>query len=421
MSSRRDFLHAVGGGLAAASAPARIPPAPANEAAFWADVRRRFDLEPGHAFLNTGTLGPCPRSVRERVTETLRQLDALPTTAYWAQGMPRFLASLPRLAGLLGASDPRSVTVTHSTTEGINIVARGLAWKPGDEVLTTTHEHVGGDAVFKHLARTRGVRLVRYAMPMSPPSDDEIVEGLARLVTARTRLIMVSHVLYTNALVMPVERIGALAERVGALYLVDGAHPLGQMRVDVAAMRAAFYAGSGHKWLCGPRGTGLLYVRPDLLDSLEPFTVSYDLADPPGDARAFHAGATRLNFVWTNNLHDVLGLLAAVEFHLGLGPERVRARCMALWRRLREGVRDVPGLEAVAVPEERSAPMLTLKVQGRANTEVFRALKGRGITVKEVADHELPEPINSIRAATHVFNSEEDVDRLVAGLREVLG
>ena len=123
----------------------------------------------------------------------------------------------------------------------------------------------------------------------------------------------------------------------------------------------------------------------------------------------------------TNNVHDLLGLEAAIDFHGELGAARVRARCMALWRRFQEGARRIPGLEAVEVGgEERSAPMLTLRVKGRPNTEVFRALKKRGITVKEVLDHELPEPINAIRVSTHVFNSEAEVDALLETLPAVL-
>ncbi len=141
----------------------------------------------------------------------------------------------------------------------------------------------------------------------------------------------------------------------------------------------------------------------------------------PRDAKRFHDGATRLNFAWTNDVHDIVGLEAAIDFHRDLGPARVRARCMSLWRRFREGrggSRDWRPSRFGG--EERSAPMLTLRVKGRPNAEVFRALKKRAITVKEVLDHEMPEPLNAIRVSTHVFNSEEQVDVLLGALPAAL-
>jgi L-cysteine/cystine lyase len=428
MTTRRGFLASLAGSAAAsvaashtaaAQAPA-LAESPVGPATPWAEVAAQFDLDPAQLFFNPGTLGSCPRPVRQRVVDTLRQIDSAPTFEYWARCMPRYFDVLGKAARLLGAEDPASVTITHSTTEGMNIVARGLGLKPGDEVVTTTHEHPGGDAIFRHLERGAGVKVKRLAMPFAPPEDQAIVEGIRRLVTPRTRLLMVSHVLYTNALIMPVEALGRLAKELGILYLVDGAHPPGQMPVDVRAIGCDFYAASGHKWLCAPRGTGLLYVRPSVLDRLEPLLVSYDFAQPPRDVGRFHQAATRLNFVWTNNIHDVMGLEAAIDFHTALGASRVRARCMELLGRFAVAVRDVPNLEPVMLPAARSAPMLTLKVKGRSNSDVFRALKKLGITVKEVLDHELPEPINAIRVATHLFNTEEQVDRLAAGLRQVM-
>lgn len=428
MSGRRGFLNSALGMAAAGWVEGQSgggAPPPAGFAAQgggidWTAVQAQFALDPGQLFFNPGTLGSCPRPVRERVAETLALLDAQPTFGYWALCMPRFFELQARAARLLNAPDPASVTITHSTTEGMNVVARGLRLASGDEVVTTNHEHVGGESIFRHLERTAGVRLKRLALPFVPPPDAEIVDGVRKLITPRTRLLMVSHVLFTNGFVMPVAELAQLANRHGIYFLVDGAHPPGQMAVDVQAINCDFYAASGHKWLCGPRGTGLLYVRPSLIEKLEPLIVSYDLDDPPKDARKFNEGATRLNFAWTNNLHDMMGLDAAIAFHQELGAARVRERCAALIAHFSQAVAGVPGLEPIALPEARSAPMLTLRVKGKTNKEVFRALKKLAITVKEVDDHEMPEPINAIRVATHVFNSEEQLDRLVAALRQVM-
>jgi L-cysteine/cystine lyase len=334
--------------------------------------------------------------------------------------MPRYFEVRDKAARLLGVADPASVTLTHSTTEGINIIARGLALEPGDEVVMTTHEHPGGEAPWQYVAGRRGLRIQRYELPTQPPDDAEIVAGIERLITPRTRVLMVSHVLYTNGLIMPVEALGRLAAERGLYYLIDGAHPVGQMPLQVEATGCSFYAASGHKWLCGPRGTGLLYVRPDLLERVEPLVTSYDPENVPHDVESFDRGATRLNFVWTNNLHDLMGLEAAIDFLSRIGLARVRARGLALTRRFRAGVRTIPNLRPIQVDEARSTPVTTLRLEGRSNKQVFRALAGLGYKVKEVLDAELATPLNAIRVCTHIFNTESQVDGLLAALDEVM-
>jgi isopenicillin-N epimerase len=425
--SRRAFLGWMAAGITAAARipgaqePAAAAPLPPPGAGFWDDVQGRFRVDPDQHFFNTGTLGPCPRSVRERVIETLEALDARPTYHYWARCMPRYFEIRAKAARLLGASDPRSVTLTHSTTEGINIVARGLELQAGDEVVMTTHEHPGGDSVWRYLAATLGMAIRRYDIPMTPPDDDAIVGGIQALLSPRTRLLMVSHVLYTNGLIMPVERLAEVARERGVLFLVDGAHTAGQMAVDVERIGCDFYATSGHKWLCGPKGTGLLYVRPERLAELRPLLVSYDFRHVPHDVTTFDEGATRLNFVWTNDLQDVMGLEAALDFHFELGPDRVRRHDLELTRRFREGIDGVPGLRRIDVGEERrNTPMTTLEVDGPSSERIFHELRRLGYTVKQVLDEELPAPFNGVRVCTHVFNSEDQVDGLVAAFGTVM-
>ncbi len=436
MQSRRTFLTRFAGLVAAPavskSAAAGLvqdgnPASPTTldptlpDRDFWRSVASQFNLDPEQHFFNPGTLGSCPRPVRQRVTETLDKLDARPTYQYWAKCMPRYFEVRAKAARLLGVETPQAITLTHSTTEGINIIARGLDLQPGDEVVTTTHEHPGGDAVWRYLEMKKGIRLKRCAMPMVPPSNDEIVSGLERLITPRTRVLMVSHILYTNGLIMPVRRIGQLASDRGLYYLIDGAHPVGQMPVEIESTGCSFYAASAHKWLCAPKGTGFLYVRPDLLDRVEPLLTAYDPQHIPEDVRSFEAGTTRLNFVWTNNMDDIMGLEAAIDFHQEIGAKRVQQRCLDLTRQFRRGLAGMPGLEMIEIaPESRSCPMTTFKLLQGSNKQAFRDLKALGYTTKEVFDSELPEPINALRVCTHIFNSEAQVDGLLAAIEQTV-
>ncbi len=194
----------------------------------------------------------------------------------------------------------------------------------------------------------------------------------------------------------------------------DGAHPVGLMPVNVKEIGCDFYVTSGQKWLCGPPGTGLLYVRSDHLERLEPFVVA--------DAKILaRPDAQRLNYVWTNNLPGIVGLGAAIDFHRNISAEKVFSFDLNLIRRFNRQAITLPDVDYLSPTEPQFAtPMTTLRSRRLKNTEVFQRLKGMRITIKEVVDEHLRQPMNAFRVATHIFNSADEVDRLVEGLRKAL-
>lgn len=419
---RRRFLSA------AAVAPfsrllSAVPEATTDdsEAVFWANIRREFRLDPNRAFFNTGTLGSSPRVVTDAVNEAMRMMDALPTYGYWAQGMPLAFKVRDKAAALLGA-EPVEVTITHSTTEGMNMIGLGLDLRPGDHVLTSTHEHPGGMAVWDFLAQHRGIVVDTLPLPLSPERHDEILQSIETRIRPRTRLIVISHILYSTGLVMPVKQIGEIARRKGILYLVDGAHPVGMRPVNVKELGCDFYAASGHKWLCGPRGTGLLYVKKDHLKRLRRFIHAYPEHHVPADVGTIDTQVSRLNFAWTTNLHDILGLGAAIEFHQRIGADRVDAHNMALINRFKRAVVELPNLELISTFDgPLASPMATVRIIGKSNKQVFKRLRDQWrITVKEVADAELPQPLNAIRISPHIYNTAAQVDELIGALRHIM-
>ncbi len=438
MINRRKFIGAVSGATigrivkpgdpstAKPSLPGITSSSPTipigiDDESYWGRIRAEFRLDPQRAFFNTGTLGSCPRVVTETVTEAMRMIDEYPTFGYWARGMPSSISVLKKAAALLGA-DPPEVTITHSTTEGMNIIGLGLDLHPGDHVLISTHEHPGGEAVWTYLASRNGIQVNRFQPPLTPKNEEEILELIEREITPRTRLLVISHVLYSTGLVMPVKRIGEIARRRGLLFLVDGAHPVGMMPVNVKEIGCDFYAASGHKWLCGPRGTGLLYVRKERLSQLRQLVHAYREDHVPSDVKHFDAETSRLNFVWTNNLHDILGLGAAIEFHNQIGPSRVLAHNLELISRFKRAVVDIPGVELISSFEGvLASPMATVSIKGKSNRDVFKRLRDEHhITVKEVSDAELPVTLNSIRVSPHVYNTPAQIDALISAMRTVM-
>src|SRR5690606_30638066 len=193
-------------------------------------------------YLNVATLGPQPRVVVDAVMEhTRRVAETYPPRVDWD--------GLRTRVGELLNGDPAGFAFPRNTTEAMSFVANGLELDAGDEVLTTTHEHIGGLCCWQLLAARRGIHLRQLDLPVPATSSDALLDVFRRALTPRTRVVSVSHVTFTNGTIMPVAAIAAMCRERGIVCVVDGAHPPGMMRVDLRAIDADFYASSPHKWL----------------------------------------------------------------------------------------------------------------------------------------------------------------------------
>ncbi|HEV8451899.1 MAG TPA: aminotransferase class V-fold PLP-dependent enzyme, partial [Gaiellales bacterium] len=203
----------------------------------------------GVSYLNAGTNGPLPRAAAEAMRRELDMSLSEPRIGMAAFQHYRELRERARAAlGRAVGAPPEQVALTSSTTQGVGIVISGIDWKPGDEVLTTTEEHPGIRSPLDVIARRAGVRVVEL-----PP--DRLLDG----ISDGTRMVAVSHVLWTTGQVLDAAAISAAAHDAGASLLLDGAQSAGAIAVDAAATGADFYAFSGQKWLLGPQGSGGLW------------------------------------------------------------------------------------------------------------------------------------------------------------------
>ena len=365
---------------------------------FWAVVRRQYMIPDDRLFLNPATLGPQPRTVVDAVVEhTRRTAETYPPPTDWE-------ALKARVGRLLNA-DPHGLVFPRNTTEGMNFVAQGLELGPGDEVLTTDHEHIGGLCCWEVLAARRGVTLRQLPLPVPATSKAELVDLFRDALTDRTRVISISHVTFTNGTTMPVREIVTLGREHGITVVVDGAHPPGMMRVDMEALGSPdFYASSPHKWLGAPQGTGLLWMDERWRTRLWPTEASGGWDD-------LSLGAHRFNHLGTMDGSRLAGLDAAVRFHDAVGTDRVEARCRALRRRLRQGLEVLPGI-TVATPagETLSAGVVSFELDGIDALELQRRLAREGnVRTRVVSEYDY----GWVRLAPHVYNTEAEVDRVV--------
>ena len=242
-----------------------------------------FQVRRDIAFLNHGSYGACPRPV----FEVYQQLAARAGGA--AGGVPR--AAPERAAGGGARARSRPTWARHAdnlvfvpnATYGMNIVARSLELRPGDEVLGTDHEYGAVARTWRFVCGPRGATYRAQPIPLPVTDADALVERLWEAVTERTRVIVVSHITSPTALSFPVAAICRRAAAHGILTVVDGAHAPGQIDLALDALGVDFYTGNLHKWLCAPKGSGFLYARPERQSLLRPLAVSWGWeAERPG-------------------------------------------------------------------------------------------------------------------------------------------
>jgi len=407
-TDRRSFLASVGASVATGLAWSGCVPN-AQSVAHAASPKQRgvvpagdLMIDPELSYVQTCSLGPTTRPVLERTIEVWRELERDPTALGYGpleQGMELVRA---KAAALLGC-DLRELVITTSTTEGINWVAQGVALVPGDRILTTDQEHPGGRVGWDFVAKRYGATIDVVAIPLGENDAAAIVERFTRLVTPRTRVLAFSHVLTSTGLRMPVAELTALARHAGAISVVDGAQAAGGIAVDVKQLGCDVYATSGHKWLLGPKGTGLLYLGDSLGDRLEVIALQ--------DGRAVYSHS-----VGVCSIPSVHGLGAAIDYIGALGIARVEAYNLALHRYAFDALSKLARLRIVSARDGALAsPLLTYTLP--ADVDAW-ALADKLRTVHRVEVKGVPrEWLNGHRVSTHAFNDERDIDRLVAALR----
>ena len=289
--------------------------------------------------------------------------------------------------------------VPRNTTEAMNVVANGLEIRAGDEVITTDHEHIGGLSPWELVTARRGARLVVARLPEPSGDTAAMVDAVWDRVTSRTRVVSVSHVLFTNGALLPVEELARRCREAGIICVVDGAHPPGLLPLDIGAIGADFYASSPHKWLLAPQGTGLLWMAPRWRDRLWPTLASGDWET---------GGAQRFNHVGTLDESRLAGLLAALEFYRSVGVERVWNRARQLQDRLRAGLVELPGVRLRSPSPVQTAGMISFTIEG-VDALALQAHLSRTANVRTrvIGEYEL----GWMRLSTHYYNTPGEVDR----------
>lgn len=389
-----------------------LVPSGTLDEAYWWKVRGQFNVVDGLTFMNNGTYGPTPRVVTEALARYERELAEDPTDNYRNEGRDAVRA---RMAAFVGANADE-IALTRSTSEGMNIFIRGLDWKAGDEVVYCTHEHGGGIQPLQQIEARYGVKIVKIEVPSPPESVDQIVKIYERAMTAKTRLLMVSHMTYVTGLITPIKALSDLAHSKGALISVDGAHPLGMLDLNLGATGIDHYAAAGQKWLLAGTGTGVCYIKRSLQDRIWPLMGHAD-QKTANDPKANAYGAKRYELGGQRNVPSFMAMAEAMDFHEAIGKKNVEARVRQLSTKLRAGLKGIPGVKMWTSEDPQFAAGLTLfSVHQIPMENVVKAIYDYNrVWIRTMATGNL----NGVRAATHIYNMPEEVDRLLDAVTHV--
>ena len=353
-----------------------------------------WDLDPSITYLTHGTYGACPRPILELQQTLVAELEANPIRFLTRSLEGRLDAARAFVAEFLHA-DPEGLVVVPNATTGVATVLESLRLRPGDELLTNDHEYNATINALQTVAERARGRVVRVAIPLPIRHEEQVVEAILAGVTPRTRLALISHVTSPSGLVFPIESIVRELARLGVDTLVDAAHAPGQVPVDVAALGAAYWTANGHKWLCGPKGAGMLHVREDRRGGVLPLVTSHGRNDP-----RLNRPTLWKEFDWqgTGNPTAFLALPDAIRLVGALQPGGWRAhiaanRAMAIDARNLLNAR--LGLEPIA-PESMVGAMASISLPIAADEATTEALSN---SLAEEDRIEVPVVAFPVRAA----------------------
>ncbi len=378
-------------------------------------------------YFNYGGQGPLPQPSLEAITAAFVRIQELgpfsspvwPYVASQIEALRRRLGS-PAWLGVGG----QRLAFTENVTSGCVLPLWGLPWQSGDQLLLGDAEHPGVVAACRELARRHQLELqfvpVADLRAAQSDTDAAVLQRFEQACTPRTRLVVLSHLLWNTGQVMP---IAALAERLRhhpgqPWLLVDGAQSLGAIPVAEAAAAADIYACTGHKWCCGPEGLGVVAVSPRLLEQASPTLIGWrSLADENAIASSpansqFHGDARRFEVATS-----CTPLFAGLEQSLRLLEQQgdaeqrlvlIRARSHRLW----QGLRAIPGVQTL-LQVEPAAGLVSFTAANRAPAELVARLGERDLWLRTLAD-----PV-CVRACTHITTTETEVERLLEAIREL--
>jgi selenocysteine lyase/cysteine desulfurase len=417
-TSRRSFFKSIPA-LAAlpaswttfsAALQAASAPDPVNES-YWSLVKRQFPLEDNLVYLNAANVCPASRPVLDRHAQFLRDFHSNPSFQNRAKYETLREALREKIAAMMRVSADE-IAITRNTSEGSNIVVKGVDLKPGDEVLITDHNHPSNNDSWKVRAARDGFTVRSLPVRVPAASRDALIAQFEQAVTPRTKVIAVTHLTSTTGILYPAREIAEIARRRSIWMHLDGAQTFGSLDVNLAEIGCDSYSTSAHKWLMGPLEAGILYVRTDRIPQTWPSIVTAGWSD-------HLKGARKLEVYGQRDDPRIVALESAIDFIALLGIRNVEARVRGLATDFKRQIAAISGLRLKTNQEpELSAGVVKCDLEGIATKKTYDTLWDRHrISIAMTASGDS----QGLRFSPHIYNSRSDLETAASALRELSG
>lgn len=379
-------------------------------------IRQLLPATQRMVYMNSGTMGPLPLNTSEAIFKTQQEevnngrISADMSDLIKRREIARSEAR-GAVAGLINA-DIEEIALTANTSEGINHIICGFNWIEGDEVLTLDIglEHTAVLLPLYALQRRHEVevKIARIAIGENP------LKALKEQISFKTRLIVISHVFFSTGELLPIEEITQLAHQHGIPVLVDGAQSVGAIPVDVKELNVDFYSIPGQKWLCGPEGTGALYIKKERLTELSQAYIGYNSIEMLNPPEFFRIRTTAQRFeVASTYIPVIVGQKTSIDWLVEeVGMKWIFKRISELSQIARKELGALPGVKIIT--PEKAAGLLSFRAEGIASQKLVQHLGARGIVVRSILE------MDCVRASLGFFNTENEIERLVKGVAEII-
>ncbi|NMC39728.1 MAG: aminotransferase class V-fold PLP-dependent enzyme [Bacteroidales bacterium] len=383
---------------------------PAGELAksedFWLEIRKEYRLNPDIINLENGYYNIIPEPTLDKFIRHVRDVNYQGSYYMRTVQTDNKKAMAAKLSAIAGCPADELI-LTRNTTESLDIIIGGYPWKEGDEAVMAEQDYPSMLSMFRQVGNRYGVVNRIVSIPHDPRSDDEIVNLYANAITAKTKLLMVCHMINITGQILPVRKICDMAHSRGVEVMVDGAHTFGHIRFTIPELGCDYFGSSLHKWMSVPLGAGILWMKKEHIGRIWPLMAPFE--DKPGDI-------SRLNHTGTLPVHTDLTVEDAVEYYLKLGPERKEARLRYLQHYWSDKVRNLPHIEMYTPSDPaRSCGIATVGVKNMKPAEMA------DILFKKYKIYTAPVDgagVHGCRITPNVFTTTEELDVLVRALKE---
>jgi len=394
-----EKVHQKAGGL--------TPQELAADEDYWSVIQQAYTVNPNMVNLNNGGVSPSPRVVQEAVERFNQLSNEAPSYYMWRildQGREPLRYKLATLAGC----SPNEIAINRNATEALNTVIFGYPFKAGDEVIGTKQDYPNMIQAYRQRALRDGIVYTQLSFDFPIEDDHSIVAAFEKAITPRTKLIHITHIINWVGQIMPVKKIAAMAHARGIEVIVDGAHSFGLLDFKIPDLECDYFGTSLHKFLSAPIGSGMLWIHANKIEKIWPLLCN----DKPlsNDIRKFETLGTR-------SFPIEQGIGEAVNFHVAIGPKRKEERVRYLKNYWATKAAQIPGVKIhTSLKDKYACGICGVTIDGMTPAALDSALYA-GYKIHTVGI--VWENISCVRITPHVYTRLEDLDKLVAALKEI--